>query len=146
MKEYLTALLSKHQYTEQVSRVLIDTLDAITDSPLSRQWDDLMRFYDEHADYSVSDGLDAIRKVRVIANELELHRYTVELLLFLCMSKTLKRRYHERGLSDEMFNGILDDMRYKVTECKLIHGIVGSFVADWFIGFFTLNRFSFGRL
>ena len=146
MKEYLTALLSKHQYTEQDSRVLIDTLDAITHSPLSRQWDDLMCFYDERADYSVSDGLDAIRKVRVIANELELHRYTVELLLFLCMSKTLKRRYDERGLSDEMFNGVLDDMRYKVTECKLIHGIVGSFVADWFIGFFTLNRFSFGRL
>jgi hypothetical protein len=38
------------------------------------------------------------------------------------------------------------DLKYKLDECLLVYGIVGSFVAKWFVGFFNLTRFGIGRL
>ena len=74
------------------------------------------------------------------------HEYTAEFLLFVCLSKKLKEYYLERGLDLAVYHNSMLDLRYKVDECKLVYGIVGSFVADWFIGFFDLTRFAFGRL
>ncbi len=74
------------------------------------------------------------------------HEYTAEFLLFVCLSKHLKEEYATRGIDLEVYHNSLLDLRYKVDECKLVYGIVGSFVADWFKGFFNLTRFAFGRL
>jgi hypothetical protein len=38
------------------------------------------------------------------------------------------------------------DLKYKLKECELVKGIVGSFVCFWFGGFFRLQRFALGRL
>ena len=38
------------------------------------------------------------------------------------------------------------DLKYKLDECHEVYGIWGSFVSDWFPGFFTLSRFALGRL
>lgn len=146
MREYLCSAFNEYSYAEQDVAVLLSAYDKIVNDPTSEHWNDLLRFYDKKADFSIPDGLDFIQKARVIADKHNIHRYTAEFLLFLCMSKSLKRRYVERGLSDTMFDGVMQDFCYKLTECRLIHNIVGSFTCDWFIGFFTLNRFSFGRL
>lgn len=146
MRKYLQSLFKAHAYAEQDVDILLSAYNTISNSAIADRWNALLQFYDEKTDFSISDGLDSIRKVQTIADELDIPRYTVEFLLFLCMSKTLKRRYSQLGLSDEMFYDTMRDFNYKLEECKLIHGIVGSFVSDWFIGFFVLNRFSFGRL
>ena len=40
----------------------------------------------------------------------------------------------------------MQDLRYKLEECKVVYGVRGSFVPGWFGGFFKLNRFGLGRL
>jgi len=37
------------------------------------------------------------------------------------------------------------DLKWKLEECKKMHNIWGSFVAGWFGGFFTMDRFALGR-
>ena len=38
------------------------------------------------------------------------------------------------------------DLHYKLDECSLVYGTVGTFVAPWFSGFFNMTRFGLGRL
>jgi hypothetical protein len=58
----------------------------------------------------------------------------------------MRAHYRSAGLSDALFRNALADLSYKLEECRLVHGINGSFVAKWFAGFFKLERFAFGRL
>ena len=62
------------------------------------------------------------------------------------MTRRLRALYAERGLSSEIYRNSVLDLRYKLEECKTVKGIVGSFVAYWFPGFFDLSRFALGRL
>ncbi len=89
-------------------------------------------------------------KILALADEmarvLQVHEYTTELLVYLCLSKPLHERYRARGIDEEIFYNSLLDLRYKVEECKVVKGVVGSFVASWFAGFFDMTRFALGRL
>lgn len=80
------------------------------------------------------------------ADAVGVHRYTAELLVYLVLSRILKERYDEKGYDESLFYHTLLDLRYKLEECKAVKGIVGSFVAGWFAGFFDMTRFTFGRL
>jgi hypothetical protein len=62
------------------------------------------------------------------------------------MSKHLKELYIERGISLDIFKKSMLDLKYKLDECKIVRGVIGSFVAWWFPGFFDLTRFALGRL
>lgn len=76
----------------------------------------------------------------------QLHPYTTELLMSVCLSRRLKAEYEARGIDDEIYHNSMLDLRYKLEECKLVKGIIGSFVAFWFDRFFHLTRFALGRL
>ena len=74
------------------------------------------------------------------------HRYSAELLLFICLSKRLRERYAERGIADSIWYDSMCDLKWKLWECKAVKGVYGSFVASWFDGWFKLTRFALGRL
>ena len=87
-----------------------------------------------------------LAKSKEIGEKLGIHEYTMAMLIFLCYAETLRLRYLERGLDEAVYWNSMADLRYKLEECRLVHGVVGSFVAPWFIGFFNLTRFALGRL
>ncbi|MBQ4618183.1 MAG: DUF5596 domain-containing protein [Clostridia bacterium] len=92
------------------------------------------------------DHAEMLRLAETAARHSGVHEYAAEFLLYACLSDTLLSRYRERGLSETLFWNTLQDLRYKLEECKAVKGIVGTFVASWFEGFFELTRFAFGRL
>lgn len=96
---------------------------------------------DVHCDYNYILTLS-----KEMADECDLHPYTVDLLVFLCLIPRAKEVYAEHGLSEELFYHTMADLRYKLEECRAVKGICGSFVAYWFQEFFELRRFAFGRL
>ncbi len=87
-----------------------------------------------------------LEQTDAICHRLGIHPYTGGLLLYLCLADTLLAHYRSAGHSDALFWNALADLSYKLEECRLVHGINGSFVAQWFAGFFKLERFAFGRL
>jgi hypothetical protein len=99
--------------------------------------------YDEEID---CDYYEIIADADKIAEWLMINEYTAELLIFICLSKKLRERYIELGIDLSIYRDSMLDLKYKLDECKVVKGIVGSFVASWFSGFFALTRFALGRL
>ena len=74
------------------------------------------------------------------------HKYTAELLIFLCLTKQLKVYYEAAEIDEKIWHDSCMDLHWKLMECKKVYGIWGSFVAFWYPGFFILDRFALGRL
>lgn len=75
-----------------------------------------------------------------------IHIHTLEMLLLLCCAVDLRETYREKGYSEELFCGVLTDLRCKLNECKTVKGIWGTFVFSWFFRFYNCTRFMLGRL
>lgn len=95
------------------------------------------------SDYAV----DELKKsLAIIAKETKIHPYQVDFYLLLLATKPLYELYQQRGINDEIFFDTMRDLVYKLRECQMIHGINGTFVFDWYPGFYRLERFALGRL
>ena len=140
MREYLVDFLDRFGYDAADVAVLLAAYDRLASDA---RWDEALGLYEADV------GCDQSRVI-ALADEaavaVGVHEYTAELLIFLCMSRRLKREYEVRGWADDIFTGSMLDLKYKLEECKLVKGIVGSFVASWFRGFFDLSRVALGRL
>lgn len=144
MRAYLIDFFKTFEYTKSDAAVLLDAYDRIMQNEKTRElWAQALAIYDQSIKCSYPE---IAAKADEVARELYLHEYTTELLVFICMSKRLKTEYEARGIDGEIYYNSLLDLRYKLEECKLVKGIVGSFVALWFCGFFDLTRFALGRL
>lgn len=144
MREYLKDFFEDFEYSKEDSEFLLFSYDRITarEDTLA-VWKEAMCIYerDTHCDFSLIISL-----AQDVAQRLDMHSYTAELLAFICLSKHLKELYIEQGIDLEIFHASMLDLKYKLEECKAVKGIIGSFVAWWFDRFFNLERVALGRL
>lgn len=87
--------------------------------------------------------------LQVLADAAEktgLNRYTVDLLFLLICAELLKPVYAQKKLPYALYLACMCDLRYKLMECKEVYDCWGTFVLDWFRGFFLCERFQLGRL
>lgn len=73
------------------------------------------------------------------------NRYTSDLIFWLMAAKPLKYIYDVNNMPEDMYIGVLKDIKVKMYECKNLYGIWGMSTA-WGYSFYTLKRFVFGRL
>ena len=144
MKNYLRDFLTTCQYAEEDRAFLTETYEKIASHPeASPLWEKAITLYREnvHCD---------LREVLALADQaaalLCVHRYTAELLIFLCLTQRLREEYEARGVDTAIWFDTVLDLKYKTEECKLVKGAVGTFVAEWFFKFFDMTRFALGRL
>lgn len=145
MKEkYIENLMQKLQFPASAQKEIMDTVVCILNNKdATEKFTVLQKRYDESEICPYDEMLNAVKE---IGNSLNIHEYTISLILFLSFAEKLFERYVERGISEEIYYNTLADLRYKLEECRLVYGITGSFVANWFGGFFALKRFALGRL
>lgn len=72
--------------------------------------------------------------------------YTVWLLFLMQAAQRARRDYLAQGVCEEIFWDTFCDLRYKLLECKTIHGVWGNFVASWYPIFYTCQIVKLGRL
>lgn len=72
--------------------------------------------------------------------------YTADMLMLILAAQPLKDKYAQNGYSEELYYDTMCDLTYKLTECRKLHGVWGTFVTDWFRWFYQLKRFTLGRL
>ena len=144
LKSYLEDFFNRFDYCREDAIVLLSTYDKIVENhETDAMWKEAINLYNEsiNCDYE---------KILELADEaakcLYLQEYTVELLIFICLSYRTEKIYELQGIDKQIFYDSMLDLKYKLEECKLVKGIVGSFVAKWFVGFFDLSRFALGRL
>lgn len=92
------------------------------------------------ADLTYMDTLSAI------AEETGINRYTLDMLFFLSCADRMRALYDEKGIDESIYWASLSDLKYKLTECKKLHGAYGSFTKNWFPRFLRAEAFALGRL
>lgn len=138
-------MTQKLQFPEESRAVFADALDRIANNAVAAAW--MTRLV---AQYENSEGRCHYKRmledIRAMGEVLDIHPHTAEMLLFLCLGEPLRRRYEASGIDEKIYLDSMMDLRYKLEECRLVEGTVGSFVAPWFGGFFDMTRFALGRL
>ena len=73
------------------------------------------------------------------------HPYTFDFYLLFVAAKRLHALYEKKCIDQEIFWDTVKDLKYKLNECFAVHAVWGTFVFDWFAGFYRLTRFCLGR-
>lgn len=144
MREYLESFFAEFEYDRSDADFLLFTYDRIAGrEDTLAVWNEAIGIYERnmHCDFDMIIAL-----AQDVAQRLDMHRYTAELLIFICLSKHLRELYIERGIDPAIYHNSMLDLKYKLDECKTVKGVVGSFVAWWFGRFFNLERVALGRL
>jgi hypothetical protein len=144
LTEDIKALMDKLTFPENAKSQILLSLDAVLkDSDAANEFDVILSLYDET---ELCDYITMLERFKTVCERINIHEYTANMLLYLALGEKLKEWYIERGLDLEIFYASLMDLTYKLEECRLIYGIVGSFTKNWFQGFYQLKRFALGRL
>ena len=144
VKTQVTDLMTRIDFPIESQSVFLAALDCIGADKVATAWlGSLMAHYDKSEQCNYKQML---AEAVALGEAVGIHEYTISMLLFLCLGAKLKERYAERGYDEEVYYASMADLRYKLEECRLVKGEVGSFVASWFPGFFNLTRFALGRL
>ncbi len=144
IRETLKETMEKISFPEDAKSTFFEALDTFLNNPTTKEeFFSLLNEYEKDINCNYEAMLE---KVASLGEGLGIHKYTSHMLLFLCMAEKLKQRYIDRGLDLELCYNTLCDLRYKLNECRIIHGIDGTFVAPWHKKIFNLSLFALGRL
>lgn len=132
-------LMQKLSFPEAAQKVLLSALEALD----CAEFRCVLAQYDEteHCDYP-----QMLEQVHSLCQSRGIGEYCGNMALFLSLAPRLRERYAQRGIPEEIFYDSLADLRYKLEECRLVKGQIGTFVPNWYTGFFNLTRFALGRL
>ena len=145
MREYLVDFFTDFGYEDGDARVLLSAYDTImAHGEAGDLLGEALAAYS--ADYNLNYEVEIYNKAKEITRLTALHAYTVELLVFICLTKRLKEIYIEQGIDMQIYRDSVLDLKWKLDECKAVKGVCGSFVAPWFVGLFNMTRFALGRL
>lgn len=103
---------------------------------------DIVKCYNEDA----CDFPKIIDDTKVLADNKKIDVYIANMLLLLCMAPKLYDKYKQNGIDEKIFYETMRDLKYKLEECRLVHGKIGTFVPAWYKGFFEMKIFALGRL
>ena len=118
MRNYLQSFFENFEYEPSDAEYLLSAYDRIMGREDTRMvWEEAIKIYerDMRCDFDLIISLAAD-----VAQRLDMHRYTAELLIFICLSKRLREIYIERGIDLSIFQKSMLDLKYKLDECKAV--------------------------
>lgn len=144
MRNYVLSLMNELEFDkEAIEALYADFVKIDSNEEAKKAFDECIADYEK----DISLNYDALLKKAESAGEsVGVHKYSAGLLLFVCLSKHLRRLYKEQGIDDKIWYDSMLDLKWKLWECKAVKNMWGSFVAWWFPGFFNMTRFALGRL
>lgn len=119
-------------------------LDKILGSPeASMLFSECISLYEENID---RDYKVLVAKADRAGECAGVHIYSAEMLMFILLTKHLRKLYREKNISDKIWFDSVSDLKWKLWECRAVKGIWGSAVGVWYYRFFDMTRFALGRL
>lgn len=144
MRSYLESTLKEYDFPTDSHADILAAYDALMQNEISSSAINKIISDYESGENPTFDGV--CNKITEVAEAAGTHPYSAALATFLLLTRHLRTLYENEGYTEEMYRGVISDLKYKLIECRLVKGINGTFVATWFPGFFALRRFCFGRL
>ena len=143
-REEIKFLMDELTFPADAQDVLLASFDRIAADRVASAW--MKRWMAQYEETVTCNYKQMLADAKALGEALDIHEYQMGMLLFLSLGKKLRERYGARGVDEKIFHDSMMDLRYKLEECRLIRGEIGTFVASWYPGFFDLTRFALGRL
>lgn len=143
-KAYLENFMADFDFPEEARMELITAFEnvfSIADNVQALT--NVLEVYKANKKESVSALLPFGKQV---ADSTGANIYAVYALALIIMTKISKIHYQAEQIPLEIWKNNFLDLKYKLYECKLVKGVWGNFVPDWYFGFFAVERFAFGKL
>ncbi|WP_281533121.1 acyltransferase domain-containing protein [Anaerocolumna aminovalerica] len=138
---FLTELMNKIQFPKEAQEIYLSLYQRILHNP---EHNNSMKSAVQLFIHASSEK--AFTDIDKLSAELKEHSYTMSMLLLLLCAKPLMEKYSEKGLPEDIFWDSIKDLGYKLKECHHVYGIWGTFVRDWFPGYYQMSRFALGRM
>ena len=145
MRKYLSCFFSEFGFEARDAEKFLSVYDTIISSKEANGLlSEALAAYEN--DININQITEIIVRARRISDIIDVHPYTVDLLVYLCMTRHFREVCIEKGVDLQIYRDSVLDLKWKLDECKAVKGICGSFVAEWFPDFFNLKRVALGRL
>ena len=145
IKQNVIGIMKRLDFPSDAQMTFVNVLNYISADPVATAWlKHLIEKYEMSE--ATCDYNSMIADMDAMGRNLGIHEHTMDMLLFLCLCEPLRVRYISKGIGEDIWLNSMMDLKYKLEECRLVHGTVGTFVARWYSGFFDMTRFALGRL
>lgn len=132
--------IRKIGFLEEDINVLNRCYDTVKDKP------DFLKLVEEMRAEELGDVYDLRKRVYEYASAVQIHPYTLLLIVFCASANVIKDRMIANGSTEEVYWNSVRDFRYKAYECKKLHGVIGIFIIGWYKLLYQGRRFELGRL
>lgn len=144
MREYLINFMDSFEYPEEAKAALLTCFDSMmADADAASTIKGYIKKYENGEAYEHNAMLSDVTSS---ALAIGMPWQTAHLIMGILLSKTLKRKYEEKGISEQIWHDTMLDFKCKLFECHRVYHIWGSFVGHWWAEFFSMNIFALGRL
>lgn len=144
MKAEIKSFCLEYGYPNDAIASILEDFEKLKHSeyyPLFRAYIDLYNTDDPSFSHK-----KALEITKMISEKTEICRYSLDLLLYICMTEHCRELYDQAEIPVKVYHDSMLDLKWKMLECKNVHDIWGIMVAPWFDRFFELSRFALGRL
>lgn len=146
-RAYLQQLFQEHPFPAEAAEALLQAFDAIcADETMASCIQSAVSIYENGTISNKKELYGQLSALRTEIATWSVPSEQVEVLFFLLCTRHLKELYIRNNLPMAYYDGVILDIIAKLDECHRVKEIWGSFVATWFTYFFTLDRFTIGRL
>ncbi len=143
-KTYLQNFMIDFDFPKEAQMELNDSYEKVfSDITTFQTFTNILEMYSANKNKGFPELLRFCKQVSANTN---VHEYAVYVITLIIMTKIAKAHYQAAQIPSSIWENNFLDLRYKLDECKLVKGIWGTFVPDWFLRFFDVSRFAFGIL
>lgn len=139
IKENAKIMMQKLNFPCEAQSELLVVLDRLLTS------DDFKKMIADYNNGDLEYSL-MLENCKHLAISLDVDTFAAYMMLIIILFEQLHNKYIASGLDDSVFYNTANDLRYKLEECFLVHGKYGTFVPQWYKGFFEMRIFALGRL
>jgi hypothetical protein len=145
MREYLSYFMENINFPGEAVETFLDVHDSlVSDTVHKKEMDSIItKYYCDEGYKRINEVLEDLTR---LAQKMDINPYTMHLMFYLYCSKILKNKYKTSDVSMDVFWNSMLDLSYKLWECRNIHGVWGTFVANWLSDYFVMERFGLGRM
>ena len=143
-REYLAYFFEEFEYPSEAVDSLMNAYDRLAAS--EEAWQKLTKLINAYEKDILCDWNNMISETKLISEIIGVHEYEGALLILILLSQSLKNYYKRFGVDESIWKTSIFDIKYKMIKCKILYGVWGIFLANWFSGFFQLTRVGFEKL
>ncbi|MBR3941978.1 MAG: DUF5596 domain-containing protein, partial [Clostridia bacterium] len=123
-------LALQHQFPEDAAFFLQESYEKLIKAPCALEDLELAEklFFKKYYGYK--------EIIKRLAEKSDVHEYSAMMVFLLLATRRTHMLYKQKNIPDKIFYDTMQDLKYKLFECRDNHGIWGTFVPDWYMGIF----------